>query len=407
MIEASALNKKNGSDRIFLIAVGIMLTVFTLVIRYIFKDILSIDMNIFLLPWYNDYQAAGGFKAVGQTLTNYNYFYNLLTICQTYIPIKAIYAIKALSGLFDYLLALAVMYLVSLVASSDPRREKMMLISYSVVILSPIVLENSAVWGQCDSMFAFFLVLAMIFIVKERYISLCIALGMALALKLQMVFIMPFILYVYIAKIREKKFRFIYFLLIPAVFWLTSLPHVIGGGGILDCVYIYLYQSTGQSERLYENSGCFWALFVPDSKAAAAAGIQFPILLFVLITFVILAAFFVLIYIRKTDLTYRNMVYMAFLSIFICVYFLPHMRERYGYIYEILAIVVCFLNRKTIPLLIMIYIATLARYHSYLWGMGILPVWASAAINLAALAAYFLILSKEMGLIGKKSKTSE
>ena len=78
MIEASALNKKNGSDRIFLIAVGIMLTVFTLVIRYIFKDILSIDMNIFLLPWYNDYQAAGGFKAVGQTLTNYNYFYNLL-----------------------------------------------------------------------------------------------------------------------------------------------------------------------------------------------------------------------------------------------------------------------------------------------------------------------------------------
>ena len=68
MIEASALNKKHGSDRIFLIAVGIMLTVFTLVIRYIFKDILSIDMNIFLLPWYNDYQAAGGFKAVGQTL---------------------------------------------------------------------------------------------------------------------------------------------------------------------------------------------------------------------------------------------------------------------------------------------------------------------------------------------------
>ena len=89
------------------------------------------------------------------------------------------------------------------------------------------------------------------------------------------------------------------------------------------------------------------------------------------------------------------------------MFFLPHMRERYGYIYEILAIVVCFLNRKTIPLLVMIYIATLARYHSYLWGMGILPVWASAAINLAALTVYFLILSKEMGLIGKKPKTSD
>lgn len=405
MREAQVLDKKSNSDRIFLIAVGVMLTVFTLIVRFIFKDIVSIDMNIFLLPWYNDYQAAGGLKAVGQTLTNYNYFYNLLIICLTYIPIKALYAIKALSGLFDYLLAVSVMYLVGLLASSNPRRERMMLASYSVVILSPIVLENSAVWGQCDSMFAFFLVLAVIFIVKERYISLCVALGMALALKLQMVFIMPFVMYVYIAKLREKKFRFIYFLLIPAIFWLTSLPHVIGGGGILDCVYIYLYQSTGQSERLYENSGCFWALFVPDSKAAAAAGIQFPVILFVLLTFAILAAFFILIHIRKTDLTPRNMVYMAFLSIFICVFFLPHMRERYGYIYEILAIVVCFLNRKTIPLLVMIYIATLARYHSYLWGMGILPVWASAALNLVALAAYFLILSKEMGLISHKPKT--
>ena len=396
MKEVSLLEKKNSSDRIFLIAVGITLTVFTLFIRYLVRDIPSTDMNIFLLPWYNEYRDAGGFAAIGKTVGDYNYFYYLLLIGLTYIPVEAMHAIKALSGTFDYLLAFAVMYLVGELTKGDHRRGKFMLGAYAAVIFSPIVLENSAVWGQCDSMTAFWVVLALILIIKERYPGSCIALGMALAMKLQMVFIMPLVLYVFIAGFRSKKFRFVYFFAIPVVFWLTSVPHIIGGGGILDCFIIYLVQGTGESARLYENSGCFWALFVQDSVKAAKEGVQFPVLLFVLIAFAILAAFFIFCYVKKVELTPRNLVYMAFLSIFICVFFLPHMRDRYGYVYEILAIAICFLRPKTIPGLIMRYVSTLARYNYYLWGIKLIPVWVSAQLNLIALALYLLILMKEL-----------
>lgn len=392
----STLDKKNNSDRIFLIAVGVTLTVITLFIRYLVRDILSIDMNIFLVPWYNDYKEAGGLRAVGYTFTNYNYLYNFLIICLTYIPIEAMHAIKALSGLFDYLLAFAVMYLTGILTANDPKREKKMLAAYCAVIISPLVLENSAVWGQCDSMFAFCVVLAVIYIVKDRFIACCAALGMALALKLQMVFIMPLLLYIYIVRFREKKLRFWYFFIIPAVCFLTSVPHIIGGGGFLDWIYIYLYQGTGQSDRLYENSGCFWAFFVPDSFKAMEEGVQFPILLFVLIAFAILAAFFVFCYVKKVELSPANIVCMAFLCIFICVFFLPHMRDRYGYVYEILAIAVCIVEYRTLPLLVMIYVSTLARYNYYLFRFGFLPVWVSALFNFIALILYFVLLYRKL-----------
>ena len=396
MKEVSVLDKKSNSDRIFLIAVGVILTVITVFIRFLVRDILSVDMNIFLLPWYNEYLEAGGFKAIGRTVGDYNYLYYLFMICMTYLPVKAMYAIKALSGLFDYLLAFAVMYLVGILTEKDPRRERFMLASYIAVIFSPLVLENSAVWGQCDSMTAFWVVLALILIIKERYPGSCTALGMALAMKLQMVFIMPLVLYIFIAKFREKKFRFVYFFAIPLVFWLTSVPHIIGGGGILDCFIIYLVQGTGESARLYENSGCFWALFVPDSAKAADEGIVFPTIPFVLVCFAILAAFFIFCYVKKVELSPKNIVCMAFLCIFICVFFLPHMRDRYGYVYEILAIALCFVEFKTLPLLVMIYVSTLARYNHYLFRLGFLPVWASALLNLAALVLYFVLLSKEL-----------
>lgn len=396
MKELSTLGKKSNSERLFLISIAVILTLATLFVRYLVRDILSVDMNIFLLPWYNDYRNAGGFKAVGYTFSNYNCLYNLLIICLTYIPIDAMHAIKALSGLFDYLTAFAVMHLTGMLTSEDTKRDRYMLASYSAVILSPIVLENSAVWGQCDSMFAFCIVLALIYIIKERFIACCVALGMALALKLQMVFIMPLVLYIYIVRFREKKLRFGYFFIIPAVCFLTSVPHIIGGGGVLDWIKIYLFQSSGMSDRLYENSGCFWAFFVPDSVKAAKEGVQYPVLLFVLIALAILAAFFVFCYVKKVELNPNNLVCMAFLSIFICVFFLPHMRDRYGYIYEILAIAICFINPKTIPLLITIYISTLARYNHYLFRLGYLTERGSAVLNIIALILYFVILYRNL-----------
>ena len=84
MKTVSELNIKNNTDRIFLVSVGIALTLSTVFLRFIVRDLPSTDMIICLLPWYDIYKANGGFRAIGYTVGNYNYLYSLLIIILTY-----------------------------------------------------------------------------------------------------------------------------------------------------------------------------------------------------------------------------------------------------------------------------------------------------------------------------------
>ena len=93
-----------------------------------------------------------------------------------------------------------------------------------------------------------------------------------------------------------------------------------------------------------------------------------------------------------------NILFMAFILTFACVLFLPAMHERYGYIYEILAICIAIKKPKTIPLCIALSGITLRTYGSYLFGVGITNFNWYAIANVALFVTYAIILTKEMSL---------
>lgn len=97
----------------------------------------------------------------------------------------------------------------------------------------------------------------------------------------------------------------------------------------------------------------------------------------------------------KTELSYRNVLYIAFLLTYTCVLFLPAMHERYGYIYEILGIMVLVENRKTIPLMIFMNIISLAAYGRFLLGKSI-NIDVLAVGNLVVYVCYACILMTQM-----------
>ena len=66
----------------------------------------------------------------------------------------------------------------------------------------------------------------------------------------------------------------------------------------------------------------------------------------------------------------REMLYAAFIMAYTCVLFLPKMHERYGYLYEILAIAIVFINKKTILLCIVLNTVSMVTYGSYLYDAG-------------------------------------
>ena len=123
-------------------------------IRFQGRTLISGDMSFYLLPWY-DQMTEQGFFTLKNQVGEYNILYQELMALMTYIPWKPMYMIKVLSIAFDYLLAFAVADFACKI-KREKRDSAIFQAVYAIVLLLPPVVLNSAYWGQCDSIFSFF-----------------------------------------------------------------------------------------------------------------------------------------------------------------------------------------------------------------------------------------------------------
>ena len=115
----------------------------------------------------------------------------------------------------------------------------------------------------------------------------------------------------------------------------------------------------------------------------------------ILLTVCILAFFMILWMQKKYAATGKNLIIMAFILAYTCVLFLPSMHERYGYLYEICAIILAVLIPKTLPLCLGLQIISLNTYGIYLFDIPInYPVLAIA--NFTIYIAYCYALKAEL-----------
>ena len=94
-------------------------------------------------------------------------------------------------------------------------------------------------------------------------------------------------------------------------------------------------------------------------------------------------------------LSIENVLIMAFLISYTCVLFLPSMHERYGFIYEILGLMLAFWFVKTIPLLVLMYFTSIATYSNYLFQLSTNST-VLCVINTLVYVAYVVYLSRQL-----------
>lgn len=328
-----------------------------LLIRLSLRQFFSDDAGWYLLPWYDEIVESGQLGALDRQVGNYNILYQFLIALMTYLPIPALFCYKILSCIFDYLLAGAAAYLAGQI--TEKGRKWKCLAAYAVVLFSPVVTANSALWAQCDSIYTFWIIMAMIALVKGRYVRTFVFYGIALSFKLQAVFFLPFLLFVYFY---SKKFTALYFGIIPAAMCLSALPGLVMGRNPGDIFTVYMEQ-TQEYPRLSSGYPTPW-LFISNSGAAEIYQLYKGYA--VGLALCALAAWMTFWLIRRVALTPSNMVYMAFILVYTAVLLLPAMHERYGYVYEILAAVILFRNRKTIPLFAALLGISMCSYGSFL-----------------------------------------
>lgn len=315
------VNFVKAENVFFLIAV----TALAMLFRLKFFGYESSDYHQFLQGWFSFLRENGGLAAVGFNFGDYTPPYYYLLALLTYLPIRDLYLIKMLSCVFDIVLAYFVFRLVDL-----KYNEFWGEMAYAITLFLPSVIINSSVWAQCDCMYTAALLATVYYLMTDRENRAMIAYGIAFVLKLQAVFLAPFLLLLLL----RKKIRWRSVLIIPLVYVTAILPAVFLGRNFWELLTVYFRQAK-EYNQLTMNLPNLYTWFPEHAPAwVGVAGVLFA-------GAVVLAT---IVYFARKKFLFTNEMLISF-ALFYAVlvpYFLPYMHERYYYPADLLSVVFAF-----------------------------------------------------------------
>ncbi|HAW16602.1 MAG TPA: hypothetical protein DCW41_07890 [Clostridiales bacterium] len=316
----------------------VIMLLLSLVIRYVLLGYLSKDFTDFLDPWFDEIKGLGFKKAMVTQVGNYNVPYQILISIMTYIPgISTVTLYKLLSIAFDYLLAFSCALFVKEVIGKDDKR--VLSAVFLGVLFLPTVVLNSAAWAQCDSIYVSFIILALIFLYKNKPFWAFLMLGLSFSFKLQVILIIPFFLYMYFSK---KNFSILHFLIIPATDVVMCLPAILCGRSVKATLEVYLLQ-TDYYDQMSMSALNFWQLM-------GGEGEQFVYLrnYAIIFTAAILGCGLYLFLRNKPAFreSKEAFISIALWTMYATFMFLPAMHDRYSFGIEILFLLLMLLGGK-------------------------------------------------------------
>ncbi|GAA1456479.1 glycosyltransferase 87 family protein [Williamsia maris] len=317
-INRSSLMRGAALVAIVLVAVGV---------RAVFADRESLDYLAFLRPWYDHIDSHDGIFALKDRFADYNYPYLYLLAALTYLHIPPLIGIKAVSVVFDIVLAA---FVHRIVAQRHPGFGAPTL-AFAIVLFLPTVVLNSGWWGQADSIYSAFVVGGVYFLLRRRPWWACAFIGIAFAFKLQTVFILPLVAWLVLR--RWIPWRSL--LAIPAAMVILDIPALLVGAPIGAVVSVYTNQVGSYKSTTLGAANIYQLLpFTGDLDWLAYAGIG--------LTAVIGVAFLGWTLRARPDVTPRSIMAIATASVLLVPYLLPAMHDRYFYPAEVLTVAAAF-----------------------------------------------------------------
>lgn len=330
---------------------ALVMTAAALIIRGIYFPAESDDYLSFLAPWTQYFRDNGGFAALGSYPGNYNPPYMYFLAAFSYFDMTELYLIKALSVLFDVLLAWSCAKLLSLFTDSKVRR----LAVFLAVLFLPTVTANGAYWAQCDSIYAFFGIYALYLGMRGRGVGAMIFLALCLAFKLQAVFIIP----AFFVLLLAGRIKWRHLLVFPAAYAVILLPPVLFGASMWDMLTLYVSQAGTVGSAMNYNAPSLTAMFAWSGDTVKSARLLIAAAFILVIAVYAAAVFF------RKQLSDRVIVALALLLAMGIPYLLPHMHDRYFYIAGVLALVLAADDPRFVFIPVFAELASLHCYYAY------------------------------------------
>ena len=342
----------------------------TIVIRIQVFDYRGGDINAFV-AWCADIEKKGFAKALIGGDCNYNPAYIYVLWLATKLPFDHALVIKAFTILCDYVCATAMAWVVFRVCRSKLRA----LLAAFTLLITPTVVFNGALWGQCDMVYAAPLAVALAAMLGRRPYLATALFGLAISVKLQAVFLFP-LLGLWAIR-RELPLRAV--LLVPAAYLATLVPAWFAGCTWADLLMIYAKQAQ-QYSGLTLNAPTIFVLLPDEEKWIGPFGLWFAV---AAVFMVFLACAYAKIRTTATVLVRETIVFAS-----LAPFLLPHMHERYLFIADLMSVVYAFVFPARFWIAICVVGASLAGYSSFLFSKT--PVSMTVASTMMGLSCVVL-----------------
>jgi Gpi18-like mannosyltransferase len=355
--------------------------ILALLLRYSLRSVITSDYEYFFKNWYIHIKAQG-FKSLAGNFSNYPplYLYLLYLVSLLFPGISTVTAIKIPSIVFDFICALYVYRLVRLKFQNS----FIPVFAALTVLFAPTVVLNGCVWGQIESIYTAGLLACLYYLLTEKRWLACIAFGLAFSIKLQSLYLAPFLLVLWIKKDISIK----YLLTIPGVYFLTIIPAWVAGRPIFELLTIYSSQVSGYEGLVHNATSLFAWLPQANYQTWYLPGL-------------ILAAAICLLYVlfiikSKIGSIRPHWTLLALGSLLMVPFFLPKTHDRYYFPADVFSIVFAFYYPKYFFIPILINLTSFFIYQPYLFGIDIFPQTVLTFGIFIAIALILWIASKRL-----------
>ena len=252
-------------------------------------------------------------------------------------------------------------------------KPKHALFAASLFIFNPVLIYNSAIWGQTDSLINLLFLSGIYLAYKKRYFWGIILFLSTFIFKLSLIIYLPICGLFLIKRIKDWK-KFIVPLIIFIIFiFLLAIPFAFGDKNSFEWIW-YMYTNrvlVRQGSMLNGNAFNIWSLIfsIDLSKSEFTKFIGLSYQLWSRILYII---FLIPIWIKflKSKLTLKVLLYALLISSFGSFIFLTNMHERYLYpIFPIISLLVflpkTFITKKSIVILTLIHFLNLYNLWFY------------------------------------------
>lgn len=385
-------NIKNGYDKIglyfqyflhenFFLITAIIITILSLAVRFSVALHPTRDLTAFVFEWMKDIKEVG-FVNFYKVDSDYSPLFLFIVGLYTFLPQGELitvnnlsfyqnwpYYVKGTYFIVEILIAIGI-YLVIKTITKD---KKSAWLGYIIYLCLPVQFFNSAIWGNADSLYFLCFIYVLYFILIEKDWLAYFFIGVCFGIKLQAVFLLPFVVYLIISG--KLKFYNVYAILVGLI--ATFIPAYLCGASILEPFTFFAKQIGGYSKLTL---GCANIWHLINFKSGALQTVQVGATLFGLL---LIGLFTAIIFARKIKLDKDAILLVAVFLISICPMFLPHMHERYFYALDVLIMVYCLVTKKQYFLIVLMQLSSGIAYHNYLAGRHFFEFLGEDSVNIA------------------------